>query len=435
MYNILEIDENYYGLPDPTVCQIHRAINNYFKNLDINIRKKRVIKKDEILEIIIAISEAYPYFCNKNHWLSNAFILLNRLKFSIEHKEYSISLINGLSGIAMAVAYLNKQTGEFENFLKKLSGLVCFFANYFADKMTETIDNIRPAYYDIVKGISGIGNSVLYLNYDHEIKEKTLRNIGRYLLELCSDKVYKGVKLPRWHINPELQYSEYDSEMFPDGSINLGLAHGIAGPMMLLSKIYSSGIAEEKYLLAVKRQIDFYKSFMFFDANGVIYWPKKVSYKDIIEGTASSPLTKRTSWCYGNVGISRSLMVSSRNIGNLTESDFFANNINAVSSLDTNELYLNLPIICHGYAGLLCILDATYKETPKEKIKEMIFRVVNQLLMFYDDTSPVGFKNTEIDNLITAESYNLLEGATGSVLSLFSVLKKESMVEEFLMLR
>ena len=95
--------------------------------------------------------------------------------------------------------------------------------------------------YDVISGLSGVGRYLLCIS-DNPEALKRLKVILKYCISLIQPICINGEHVPGWYIAPENLFTNADREKYPQGSFNCGLAHGIAGPLALLSLASQQGI-------------------------------------------------------------------------------------------------------------------------------------------------------------------------------------------------
>ncbi|MEN8907956.1 MAG: lanthionine synthetase LanC family protein [Clostridiales bacterium] len=113
--------------------------------------------------------------------------------------------------------------------------------NYLFKQLDTLIDNIiykkniEIFDYDLIEGLSGIANYLLqYYKRDKSSKaEIYIRKILEYLVKLTKPVDYNGCNLPGWFIKNELLSNNIEKKYYKNGLLNLGLSHGIPGPLII----------------------------------------------------------------------------------------------------------------------------------------------------------------------------------------------------------
>lgn len=164
----------------------------------------------------------------------------------------------------------------------------------------------RPALeeYDLVRGLTGLGACLLH----REPESRLLRQILDYLVRLTepvSVSDAAGPAAPGWwsSSNPNLMTST------PGGHGNFGMAHGIAGPLALLSLSARHGITVPGQAEAVDRICAWLDTWCQPGPVGP-WWPPWITVAELRDGKPARPGPGRPSWCYGTPGISRAMQLA-----------------------------------------------------------------------------------------------------------------------------
>ncbi|GAA2096270.1 lanthionine synthetase LanC family protein [Actinomadura alba] len=126
-----------------------------------------------------------------------------------------------------------------------------------------------------------------------------LRDVLTYLVRLTKPLKADGDVLPGWWSDdgPELR----PSPISPGGHGNFGMAHGIAGPLALLSTCMRRGITVPGQADAIDRicsWMDQWRS----GTGSRAWWPEVISRAEWRDGTTRETGPGRPSWCYGTPG-------------------------------------------------------------------------------------------------------------------------------------
>jgi len=271
---------------------------------------------------------------------------------------------------------------------------------------------------------------------DCEVEETMLKKIIKYFIELSEDKIVNGKKIVKFHVSSQNQFTEDEKIAYPNGNLDFGIAHGMAGPLALMSYAVQNGVVIDGQIDAIKKLIRLYDTHSFYE-DQILRWPTILSFDNYWEKDVSvNRYDKKMGWCYGSIGISRVLYIASQCVE--LESLKYLDNLKKISQLPINKFNLVSPTLCHGYAGVLSILNLTYKENPKlVEMKKGIDSNLHQILKCYDPSLKYGFRNVEFyeTGLIEDESNTYLSGTTGIVLTLLSLLQSDSRHEEHLMIK
>ncbi len=423
-------------LYDWQLTAVNNIIEHFLSRLEYDIKNNKC-NDEGLTGYLIIIGELIELMSEQSKWLEYSYKIMEGLKKTIQDgKVKTIGAFGGFTDILFAVKLFNSKTGYYNRFLKTVENLTLEIAKDYIKRCQVNISNLRDYHYDLVSGLTGVG---MYLLWDEDInnrKEEVLKSILDYFVCLCRDNLYQGSIVPGWHIKYENQTREIDCENFSNGNLNFGMAHGILGPLLVLSEAYKKRIIVEGQTEAIKKILDVYMRFKILGIDGVYNWPSQLRIEDFIDNNCIDRVRQpRASWCYGNTGISRALYLVSKNVGDDELLHFSINNLLHIANLDNKKYLLESPIICHGYAGVLAILNLLYREMGHPVLKNKIHELIAEIIKLYDDNFSYGFMNcgtVDKDGIKVKEYiefFDMLNGATGVVLALISVMKKKTIWE------
>lgn len=172
-------------------------------------------------------------------------------------------------------------------------------------------------HYEVVRGLTGVGR---YLLARAESCEEPLTAVLDYLVRLSLGTVeHQGADVPRWWA---LDAPRIGSEAaFPGGHLNLGLSHGVAGPLALLALAWEQGVRVPRQREAMEATAALLRTWAVADRYG-LFWPGYLSFAQWQRGPAAYDGTaKWPAWCYGAPGVSRALQLAGRALGRADFSD------------------------------------------------------------------------------------------------------------------
>ncbi|MFF4621208.1 lanthionine synthetase C family protein [Nonomuraea jabiensis] len=204
-----------------------------------------------------------------------------------------------------------------------------------------------------------------------------------------------------------------------DGYADCGLAHGVAGPLAVLSLLSGqAGLSEQVGELvrpAVKALAEWLLDAAVQDEWGTA-WPAGV------DGTRTYPSPRRASWCYGVPGVARALWLAGKALDEpryrRAARDAMAGLLEAPDGWGLDSLG-----VCHGLAGLM-LMTATFAAAepgPADAREDGIVddgfgaaveALFDRLCAAYDSRLPLGFD---------VAGPGLLTGAAGIALALLAV--------------
>jgi lantibiotic biosynthesis protein len=142
--------------------------------------------------------------------------------------------------------------------------------------------------YDLISGLTGVG--AYHLVRHGSAASGMTSAILSYLIALAEPVRRGGASLPGW-------WSSTDPVGMPEpeGNLNLGMAHGIAGVLALLSAAMRAGIQVEGQAEAVRElcaTFDRYRQ----GSSASPWWPETISRSEYNDGTANPGRRSRPSW-------------------------------------------------------------------------------------------------------------------------------------------
>ncbi|MFB7618892.1 lanthionine synthetase C family protein [Kitasatospora sp. NPDC056181] len=200
----------------------------------------------------------------------------------------------------------------------------------------------RPIFaeYDLLYGMTGLGVHLRTCGDSH-----LLRDVLTYLVRLTEPLRDR----PGWWT--DIAPSGDASPHYPGGHGNLGLAHGIPGPLALLALTYRDGIRVPGHRQAITRitaWLDAWRQ----DAAAGSWWPEAVTANEVHVNRTRQQSPLRPSWCYGTPGIAHALHLAAL----ATEDEARARSAEQALSdclADSAQLAeLADNSLCHGTTGL-----------------------------------------------------------------------------------
>lgn len=344
------------------------------KNLDSKERSYIEMKVNECIEFIIEDVENYPM---------------------------DGSLASGLTGIAYALQ-IAKSLGGYDvienDWFKSFDDII----------ISSFENNLKVRDYDLLRGATG--NLLYLLNFCPDNRNY----VEAYIRSLFKDAIWVNDDTCYWifySFNGVSKQLEYNSEV-----INIGLAHGIASIISLLSELYETGFEKEKCYKLISGAVNYLRSIEMTDSinhfDGIVYLKEK--------GISS----RRLGWCYGDTSTGLAILKAGSHCCNEDWIDY-GNQICLNSTKRTLESsFLEEHGLCHGYFGTMHIFNRLYKRTGKVEYLEMMkyWRDAGETIRDYSCDS-TGFFQTELteDNLVCKFSTpSLIQGLSGILLCLTS---------------
>lgn len=293
------------------------------------------------------------------------------------------SLYSGAAGIALSILHLREDDEKYKNLLDSLNRYI----EYFVREKIEgfNLENITPPDYDVIEGLSGILSYLLLINDEQYDDLKIL------IINFLSNLTKENKGLISLYIKSENQMSQSESEMYPLGCLNMGLAHGLAGAGCILAYAHIKGYSNEASLSALQKIIFIYEKFELERKNQFLWKDGLVADELKKEKVIREASFIRDAWCYGGPGISLLYLYG----GLALDNDYFVDKAEKIlESAMQRKLGIDSYMICHGYSGLIEICSLFKRLLNTKKFDSYIeeFNVNSeQILEEYGDESGTGF--------------------------------------------
>ncbi|MFI5492266.1 lanthionine synthetase C family protein [Actinoplanes sp. NPDC051859] len=251
---------------------------------------------------------------------------------------------------APAVAYALHTAGHpgYHAALAKLDHSITDLIHARLDAAHRRIDRGQLAHareYDLINGLTGLGTYLL-----HREDRDLLRDVLAYLVRLIQPIRVETETLPGWWAagSPDRR----QSPRWDDGHAGFGMAHGIAGPLALLSAAMRRGVTVAGHGEAI-RIICIWLDQWRTGQSRQTCWPEVISRDELHAGTRTDLGSHRPSWCYGTPGIARALQLAGLAIGDPYRAWIAEQALLGCLTDDRQLAHLTDAGLCHGWAGLI----------------------------------------------------------------------------------
>lgn len=330
--------------------------------------------------------------------IEKSFTSLNE---SIKNKETNWTYAGGIAGFAYAINYLERELkisiegfAEFETYCKKIiyERALAYFEK----------DN-----YDYFHGGIGMLYYLIYSEFDSQLVNQLSSKFISRAIEVDNDRIC-------WKSINNNNLVEY----------NLGLSHGMASIISILTKLYENGNTHCYSLIS--KLLSYYREQTL--KNQISIFPAK----------ANIAVGSRLAWCYGDLGIARSIWLAGHKLKNESWKLYAIEiMLHAAKRKDLQKNGVVDAGICHGTSGIAHIFSLFYKDTGIKDFKVATDYWIEQTLMMakFDD-GLAGFKSWQGHQIGWVNEYGFLEGVAGIGLVLNSYLhpETESSWDRFLLL-
>ncbi|MEU4258442.1 lanthionine synthetase LanC family protein [Streptomyces fradiae] len=230
------------------------------------------------------------------------------------------------------------------------------------------------AEWDLIRGLTGLAALLL----SRQPTAPRLPDVLTYLVALAHPTPGNGRTLPGWWspVGP-------DGEEMAGGHGNNGMAHGIAGPLAVLSLALRDGIS-------VPGQEEAVGTFAtWLDRHGTHYWSTAAHLEP---DQPPAPEPARQSWCYGQPGIARAQQLAALALGDPARRRAAENTIETTLTDPLHLARITDSTLCHGWAGLLTLTRAVAADSPApDRFSPIIEDLHRRLATSWERLSKPGF--------------------------------------------
>jgi hypothetical protein len=309
-------------------------------------------------------------------------------------------LFDGLPSVAFAARFLARSCGGYAGLLRRLDPLVADVAERRIAEESRRLDEHRPGApmraYDAAFGLAGIGRYLLAAGED---QRPALEHTLRYLVRLTESVTVRGKPVPGWFTTDPTTLATPVEH--PDGHLNLGLAHGVAGPLAMLALAYRAGYRVGGHAEAIHRITAWLLARRGTDRHGP-YWPAVVPLAHELAATVAGLAPARVAWCYGAPGIGRAVQLAALALGEPAWTAEAVGTLTAALRRPWEHSGIRDAGLCHGSAGVLTATALIAEATADAELHERL----------------AALRAHATQGAVPGERLGLLDGLTGTVLAL-----------------
>ncbi|MFG3423228.1 lanthionine synthetase C family protein [Micromonospora sp. NPDC048063] len=320
----------------------------------------------------------------------------------------------GAPAVAVALATVAEQIpGAYQPALKALDATI---ADDTARRVAVITGRLEPgqrpllADFDVVRGVTGVGAYLLRRRPEHPAVTAVLS----YLVRLTSPVRYRGVVVPGWWtlVGP---HGDLDNR-YPGGHANVGVAHGIAGPLTLLALAARAGVTVPGHTEAIATICDWLDQWRT-DTDAGPVWPYWITWDEHRDGhPIPPPHPRRPSWCYGTAGLARAQQLAAFALGDPTRQDSAEQALLHALTDPGHRAAVTDRSLCHGWAGMAHIAARAAADAAPHTAPALRATAVQLLDAIHDPaTDPQDTATTLLGP--AGGGPGLLDGAAGSALA------------------
>lgn len=315
-------------------------------------------------------------------------------------------LFTGLPAVVFATRAAVTRPGDYANLLGRTEPALRAAASERAREEVGRIAAGRPgtsfAAYDVVQGLSGLGRLLL--------RTGDAEPAVSCLIALTEPVEVAGVRVPGWWVS----HAPLKNTPGGEGHFNLGLAHGIAGPLALLAIAHRDGLRLPGHEEAIETIVTWLLEWLHEAA-----WPSVVSLHRQLRGPDGSARPDRPSWCYGVPGIARALQLAGIALDRPAWRETAVSVLRHALARPWDEWDMIDAGLCHGWAGMLHITRLMAADSGATDLSEAAGGLARRVVGCFDPDAPFGFRYAAGAGAVVApDRAGFLEGAAGIALAL-----------------
>lgn len=200
--------------------------------------------------------------------------------------------------------------------------------------------------FDLISGLTGIGAYLLHRDRDLDL----LRNVLAYLVRLTEPVHVDDETLPGWWSRDSP--TDQPAHRWPGGHGNLGMAHGIAGPLALLAAAMRQGVTVTDHTDAITRIYRWLDQWRVGTGRRA-WWPGRVTRSEWRSGTVQQRGPQRPSWCYGTPGLARAQQLAALALHDPRRQRQAENTLVGCVTDEDQLAQLSDATLCHGWTGVV----------------------------------------------------------------------------------
>ncbi|MFI0721897.1 lanthionine synthetase LanC family protein [Streptomyces sp. NPDC021224] len=218
------------------------------------------------------------------------------------------------------------------------------------------------AEWDLIRGLTGLAALLL----GRRPTAPRLPDVLASLVSLDRPSRSDGVLLPGWWspVGP-------DGKEMAGGHGNNGMAHGIAGPLAVLSLALLAGVS----VPGQEEAVDTFATWL--DRHGARYW-STAAHLDADQPRAPEPA--RPSWCYGRPGIARAQQLAALALDDPARRQAAEDTVATILTDPAELARITDSTLCHGWAGLLTLARSVAADSPAPQRFSPIIQDLHQRL-------------------------------------------------------
>lgn len=258
------------------------------------------------------------------------------------------SLFFGAPAVAFVLHCAAAETGRYAAALRTLDDHVAKLTTRRLSQANQRIDRgdyPSTAEFDLFRGLTGFGAYLLRWQPGSDLLLQVLAYLVSLTFPLPGDE-----QLPGWWTRSDP--ASQTSPEFSGGHGNLGMAHGVSGPLALLGLAMRHGRTVDGHAAAIRR-ICTWLDAQRREADSGPWWPQWITLPEQRSGTVRQAGPARPSWCYGTPGLARAQQLAGIALTDIGRQEMAEQALLGCLEDPSQLALLGDAGLCHGAAGLL----------------------------------------------------------------------------------
>ena len=407
-------------------------VNSFEKKMTSCLSWKKFFIYSGYPEIVLYLTQSKDLIENIN-FIDALKYYIKQFKKNIQHSQLYLNnnagILSGYCGIGYMLLELDKIGVKVDKILNSLNEKIYIVLKRKLKRVRKHLEDGKVCYEDY-DSLDGLSSSLRYLI---EFKEKDefrllINDIVNYFISLTTNN---KDNYPNYYIKTD-RLDELRKIRNPHGIIDYGMAHGMSGVLSSLSLVKIAGLEVNGIEECIKNLLHKIGKTVK-HINGINYWPGIVKIDDYLNNTINEYNINDYGWCYGVAGTARAIFLGGQACGELEYINLAKETFNQIS-LNIEKIDLTTYIICHGYSGLLVILNEMYIDTSSKLLQKAADVIASKTLKWLKSIDIL----SEMDRLESKGecSIDIWEGIIGIALALISYEdNKKNIISKLMLVR
>ncbi|MFI6586238.1 lanthionine synthetase C family protein [Embleya sp. NPDC050493] len=321
-------------------------------------------------------------------------------------------IFTGPGSVAFATLVAHRATGGYVNALARMDEHQRRVVRATLPRPRTNTPLTTNGEFEAVRGLSGVGRYLLARDADGD----ELRMVLSYLVGLAEGEIlHRGRRVPRWWTLAAPKLGQ-EVEM-PAGHLNLGLSHGIAGPLALLALAWRAEVRVPGQRAAIEQLVALLAECAV-PTGDALWWPAFRTLEQWATAPDPGAPAQRPSWCYGAPGVSRAVQLAALALDRPDWHELTRRSLTGLLDTPVADWGIDDPALCHGWGGLLHLLGLLGEHLDDARLPAVRDELAALVLAQYRDEYRFGFRSTMTRVPQGVDVPAFLEGAAGVALAL-----------------